>query len=226
MSKDTPTKTRLTAAAEPARDRRPQGVDVSRYQPNVDWKKLAASKIAFAFIKASDGGTSRDKMFVRHRQDARNAGIPAGPYHFFRPKTKVSLQVSNFGQAVGALLKGELPPVVDLENPDLWKGIPAREAADMAVEMLVGVERQFGVNPIIYSGRYFVRDNLGSDPRLAAYPLWLAAYRKTEPPVPAPFRRWTFWQYSETGSVPGVPGNVDRDLFNGTMSQLRKFVIS
>jgi len=85
------------------------------------------------------------------------------------------------------------------------------------------VEKKLGMPGIIYAGNFFVTGVLGSDPRLAqsGRTLWLARYRKTVPPAPRPFAKWTFWQFSKTGSWPGVNVAVDLDIFSGSAAELQ-----
>ncbi len=208
----------------PSADSRPQGIDLSHFQSNVDWAKIKQGGIAFAFFKATEGRTFRDKKFSSHRNGAKSVGIPAGAYHFFRPKTDVGAQIDNFIATVKSVEKGELPPVLDIEAPDLWSGLSKKKAADMVIRACELLREKLGVDPIIYANRTFVNDVLGNDERLKAYPLWLASYRTDEPPVPKPFARYTFWQYTDTGIVRGVPGNCDRNLFNGSAAQQNRFV--
>lgn len=201
---------------------RPQGIDVSHHNGSIDWKKVKASGVEFVFIKASEGGTYQDPTFKRNWQAAKAAGLLRGAYHFFRPGVSVAKQVANFTAAVGNLEPGDLPPVLDVENPVLWEGLSPKTSADMSIAWMDAVEKQVGLKPIVYAGFYFIRDTLGADSRLAAYPLWLAQYRKNDPNVPKPYSTWTFWQYTESGRCDGITGNVDRNYFNGSSADLQK----
>src|SRR4051794_26156909 len=89
------------------------GVDVSGYQPVVDWEKAAASGIAFAFIKATEGTTLIDRAFASHWTKAKAANVLRGAYHFFRPKVDAEAQAAHFLEQLGD--PGELPPVLDVE---------------------------------------------------------------------------------------------------------------
>ena len=75
-----------------------------------------------------------------------------------------------------------------------------------------------GRAPIIYTGFYFWRDSAGNGDNLGC-PLWLAAYN-TNPLIPAAWSTYTLWQYSSTGSVSGISGNVDLDAFTGSKTAL------
>lgn len=202
------------------------GIDVSRYQgPNIDWSKVAAAGYKFAILKCSDGSTGKDRTFAINRKRAAEAGLIVGSYHFYRPKRGVKAQIRNFLDTLGELKKGELAPVGDFEQHELWAGISKKAAADMAVEWLTSVQEATGVNPFYYSSFAFPKDVMGADKRLAGFPLWLARYRRKEDPAaPAPWRTWTLWQYGDTGSVPGVTGPCDQNLFfSSRRSTLLKF---
>lgn len=198
------------------------GIDVSHHQKTVDWTKVRQAGYEFAFFKATEGGDYIDAQFRTNWGAARRAGMLRGAYHFFRPKTAVSTQVDNFVRAVGAITSGDLPPVLDIEDPSLWTGIDKKRAVAMVLEWLTAVESRLGIKPIVYLSPSFARQILEVDNRLVAYPLWIAHYTAAAAPtVPSPWTRWTFWQYSETGTVPGIENKeVDMNRFNGTRAQL------
>jgi lysozyme len=201
---------------------RPKGIDISHHNNKVDFAKVKAAGNEFVFIKATEGGTYQDPNFSENWDGAKQAGLLRGAYHFFRPKTKVSDQVDNFVNTVQAINVGDLYPVIDVEQPELWKGISAKKAADMVIEWITAVERRLGTSCIVYGGYSFIQDILGADARLAQYPLWLAQYRTSEPNTPKPYKTWDIWQYSETGTTDGIVGAVDLNVFNGSSAQLTK----
>jgi lysozyme len=144
-----------------------------------------------------------------------------GAYHFFRPKSDATAQALHFVRTVGSLRNRELPPVIDIEDNRLWEGITSDAAMKMVQRFCDVVRRDLGVEPIIYCSPSFVRDVLKHNAALAHFVLWLAHYTQAQQPnVPAPWTRWTFWQHSETGRVPGVSTNCDLNRFNGTPEQL------
>lgn len=206
------------------------GIDVSHHQDSIDWTKVRAAGHRFAFIKATEGATVTDALFATNWKAARDAGLRTGAYHFFHPQTDVAKQVENFLAAVGSRRSGDLPPVLDLEVPsewivapefDQWSKVPASERVPRVLAWLKAVEARLGVRPIIYLSPSFANDILANDARLAAYDLWIAHYTSaSSPTVPKPWTTWLYWQFSETGTAPGIPGkSVDLDVFNGTMLQ-------
>ncbi len=198
------------------------GIDVSHYQGTIDWSKVAPN-VNFAFIKATEGSSLVDKNFKQNRTNAKLYGVPAGGYHFMRANAPLQAQIDNFLKAVGKLEPGELPPVLDVEIPEPWLKLSLKKRLELVHGWLKAVKKALGVDPIIYMSPSFAQV-LGNDPGLAAYPLWVAHYTKaTKPTVPKPFPFWTFWQYSDKGTVAGIQGAVDVNRFNGDKSQLDKF---
>lgn len=205
------------------------GIDVAHHEGIIDWKRVAAAGVKYAFLKASEASTFKDKRYKSNRAGCAANDIPSGGYHFFRPHAPVSNQVKNFVSMVGAMQEGELPPVLDLEVPESWRNLSLKQRLNITRAWLDGVENALGVKPIIYLSSSFVGDVLGSDKFLANYVLWLAHYTKAaNPRVPEPWKSsssWTFWQYSETGRVDGIKDDlVDLNRFNGNGEALAKLL--
>ncbi len=185
-----------------------RGIDVSDYQPNVNWQAVAKEGILFAFVKSTEGATLVSQTFARNWAGMKAAGIQRGAYHFFRPTSSVQGQIDLFLKTV-KLAVGDLPAVLDLETTG---ALNADELCDRATIWLEAVEKATLMRPIIYTYPGFW-DNLGTQ-RLADYPLWIAHYTSAEEPwVPGGWKTWTFWQYSDTSTVSGVSGNVDANIF-------------
>ncbi|TGU69877.1 lysozyme, partial [Mesorhizobium sp. M1C.F.Ca.ET.144.01.1.1] len=91
-----------------------RGIDVSHHQGQIDWQRVAADDVAFAIIKATEGGTHVDTEFATNLREARAAGLAVGAYHFFTFCRPGADQAKNF---IAAVPRGEalLPPVVDIE---------------------------------------------------------------------------------------------------------------
>ncbi|MDR3612758.1 MAG: GH25 family lysozyme [Candidatus Obscuribacterales bacterium] len=202
------------------------GADFSEFQAKIDWTKIAAQKLDFCFLRASHGAVA-DIMFASHRQNAALIKLRAGFYHFFNPTVSVAAQLKVFLQTVGVLIDTDLPPVVDLESPALYAKIPLKNRLPLIMSFVQGVEKALGVKPIIYCSRNFVAETLagpGIDTSvLGLYGLWLAEYGVPvgqAPTLPATWSRWAFYQYTDTGSLDGITGHVDRDYFQGTLAEL------
>ncbi|MFO0758111.1 MAG: GH25 family lysozyme [Byssovorax sp.] len=192
-----------------------QGIDVSYYQPNINWTKVANSGRKFAIARVSDGFFN-DPDFEVNWAGIKAAGMIRGTYQFFRPGKDAAAQADLVIQKVGVLGPGDLPVTLDVEATD------GQSAATIAAKIHTWVDKVTagtGKKPIIYTGKYFWNDNVVTAD-FADYPLWIAAYGPPCPDTPIPWHAWAMWQYSSTGSVPGISGDCDLDVFNGTLDDL------
>lgn len=198
------------------------GIDVSHYQPTVDWESVKTS-VSFVFVKATDSTGVVDSHFTSHWSGAKKVGLPRGAYHFFHPKYDVDKQVANFTQHLKSD-PGELHPVVDVEEfKDEYQSFTCDQLATMLQRFSQGVEKALGRKPMIYTNHQTWQMSFCDHPYFVDHPLWLAQYTShpTEPKLPPGWKRWSFWQYSESGKVPGVPGAVDQSYFNGSVQDLK-----
>jgi lysozyme len=193
-----------------------KGVDVSHYNGVIDWKKVKEAGYQFAFLKATEGVDLVDETFAANRRGAREAGLSVGYYHFFRPNDSVDAQVTFFIRTIGRLELDALRPVLDVEDPRIWRHYTVQQRVAMIVDWCQKVKKSLGVTPMIYASPKFVEEILESAPELAAYDLWIANYNVPEPNVPKPWTKWIFWQNNDKGTVPGINGEVDMNLFNGS----------
>ena len=197
------------------------GIDVSYYQGVIDWNAVRNAGIKFAFVRVSDGNAFSDPKFTANWNGARQAGIIRGAYQFFRPNQNVTAQADKMIAAIGTYEPGDLPPVVDVEATG---GLSATAIQSRLRTWVDRVKNALGVTPIIYTGKYFWRDEVGAPASFAPNPLWIAQYTSLCPDIPGPWQRWTFWQYTDSGHVAGISGNVDMNRFNGSLSDLQVFV--
>jgi len=206
------------------------GIDVSHHQGSVNWHRVAEAGVSFAFAKATEGNSFSDPGFAANWSGMKDAGIMRGAYHFFRPARPVDAQVDNFVQAVGEIGESDLPPVLDLEEAptphgDEWEDVPSDQRVPLIVSWLDAVENKLGRRPLIYTRRGFVSLELPDPAPLASSLLWIAHYTiKPTPDFPKIWSKWTFWQFSESGSVDGISGPVDLDRFNGSPADLTSLI--
>lgn len=186
------------------------GIDVSYYQDTIDWKQVRRAGVRFAFIRVSDGTTVPDSLFAQNWGAARRAGVLRGAYQYFRPDQSATAQADLVIAAVKRD-RGELPPVIDVETDG------GKRPAELAAGIRAWVERvrtELRVEPIVYTGPDFWRERVGGAD-LTSQPLWLAHYTPSCPTIPSPWMRWTFWQHTDRGAVPGIDKPVDLNLFAG-----------
>jgi GH25 family lysozyme M1 (1,4-beta-N-acetylmuramidase) len=193
------------------------GIDVSYYQETIDWDRVAAAGTEYAFIRVSDGMNFVDTKFQRNWAEAKRVGVRRAAYQYFRPHHSAIAQANLLLERMGTLEQGDLPPVIDVESDS---GLSKSVVAGRVKQWVDHVQAATGVRPILYTGPYFWRDQVGSPEWAVGYPLWVAHYTNGCPLTPAPWSSWSFHQFTDRGHVDGVPGNVDRNRFNGTVAQL------
>jgi lysozyme len=198
------------------------GVDVSRWQGNIDWQTLKSQGANFVYIKATDGGDHLDPMFKKNWRAAERAGLKRGAYHFFYWCRLASEQADWFIRNVPRV-EGALPPVIDVE----WNGqssckrrLSRTKVLDKMKVFMDRLEAHYGQRPIIYTAPDFYRDNLRG--AFENYPFWLRAVAR-HPSKIYPGRNFVFWQYSGSGLSHGVKGRIDLNVFNGSEAQWRAF---
>ncbi|PTL83720.1 glycoside hydrolase family 25 protein [Vitiosangium sp. GDMCC 1.1324] len=195
-----------------------EGIDVSKWQREVNWQRVRAAGKQFAFARVSDGVNVHDAYFDNNWKEMGRLGLFRGVYQMFRASQDPQAQAELLIQKVGTLGPGDLPPVLDLELTD---GQPIATVLERALTWLKVVEEHLGHPPVIYTAHYFWKQ-LGNPEGFENYPLWVANYDVSKPRLPQGWSRWSFWQYSQSGHVPGVNGNVDLDRFSGTLSDLKE----
>ncbi len=200
-----------------------QGIDVARYQENVDFPKARAAGIHFVFMKATEGKDYIDPNFQANWIRARDAGMPRGAYHFMTWCSTAAEQAAWFVRNVPSD-PSALPPVLDLEwnNHSSCKVKPSKaDALEKIQVMLTAMEQHTGKLPIIYTDMNFHRDIL--EGVYLPNTFWLRS-TAAEPHERYKNRPWTFWQYTQTGVVPGVRGEVDRNVFYGNQNDWLMFL--
>jgi lysozyme len=199
------------------------GVDVSRWQGDINWNKLRSQGANFAYIKSTDGGDHIDPMFKKNWNNAGKAGLKRGAYHFFYWCRSGAEQAKWFIQNVPKS-PNALPPVIDVEYNHLsnCKKRPSTETVLKKMQSFMDiVEAHYGQRPVIYTAPDFYEDHLKG--QFTNYPFWLRSVA-SHPSERYPDRDWVFWQYSGTGLSHGVKGEIDLNVFNGDASSWRHWL--
>ncbi len=198
------------------------GIDISHYQGDIDWLELMQSRltdypIEFVFMKATEGGDHGDDTFARNFSEAGKHGFIRGAYHFFSPKTDPLKQADFFIRTV-KLAPGDLPPVLDVE---VTGKKTKKELQQNIKRWLDRVEAHYGVKPILYTSYKFKTRYL-DDSIFNTYPYWIAHYYVDSVKYEG---KWHFWQHSDVGTVPGIDEDVDLNVFNGSLEELKRMTI-
>ncbi len=192
-----------------------RAIDISGWQPNVDWHAVHDAGVGYAFIKASEGKTFVDPTFREKRMQATAAGVRIGAYDFARPGSKSSDVIADATAEARHFLRtaqirsGDLAPVLDLEDPN--QKLNPNDLALWVDTWLTTVEQATGVKPLVYTSPSYwnehVNDTRGISQR---FPLWLAHWDTKSPRNPKGWQSWQAWQSGVT-TIPGIPGKVDED---------------
>jgi lysozyme len=194
----------------------PWGMDVSHWQGTINWDTVAAAGITFSFVKATEGTTYRDPRYDFNYAEMARVGIFRGAYHFGRPGTSAVTQADFFVDTANPG-SGDLLLCLDLEVTD--NKTPA-QVWSWTQAFVAEVQNRTGFPPFIYTSPYFWTSRVGNPTDNLGCPLWIAHWNVSWPTVPRAWADWTFWQYADNGSVPGISGAVDQDTFNGAYSDL------
>jgi lysozyme len=200
------------------------GIDVSRFQSDIDWSRATASGVSFAFLKATEGGDHLDPSFESHWRAAHQAGIPRGAYHFYYFCRPAGEQAAWFIRNVPKE-PGALPPVLDMEwnhlSPTCRLRPPPETVRSEAAVFLSALTRHYGQRPLIYTTvDFWERNEMW---RLRGYEFWVRSV-SAHPSDRYEGHPWTFWQYTGTGVVPGVGGKVDINAFAGGAGEWTSWV--
>jgi lysozyme len=214
----TPTRTEPLVTPPPGEPA--SGIDTSSYQHvgrhRIDWVAVRRSGVSFALIKATEGTGHDDPWFERDWKAAAAVGLYRGAYHYARPADgSAAGDAGHFLDVVGSLDgKEDLPPVLDLEEDG---GLGTDALIAWVAEWTDTVAARTGRRPTIYTGPHFWADHMGGTERFGDSPLWYAHHTDAADPGPVfgGWTTWTLWQWSDSGSVPGISVVVDLDRLQG-----------
>lgn len=185
-----------------------KGIDVSRYQGNIDWQRVARDHHAeYAYIKVSENAGLIDPRYSDNVREARRAKVPIGSYHFYSPSASPSVQLMNMKRAMPNLKLQDLVPMIDVEVRGRGNH---KSFIENLRQFLRGVEREYGVKPIIYTGTHFYNKYLAG--HFDDYMFMVARYGD-EPPCLDGDPKLVIWQYSDCGRVSGINCHVDLSTF-------------
>ena len=185
------------------------GIDLSHYQGNVFWETVGDnSKMAYVYLKATEGGTNVDSKYKQNIDLAHRYGLKVGSYHFYRARIPQKTQLENF-MAQCRPGDQDLLPMIDVETK---RGLETEEFCDSLFKFLHLVEKAYRQKPLIYTGANFYDHYLLG--KLDSYKLMIAQYTKREP-VLKDGRDFEMWQYTGKGKLNGINGYVDKSRFMG-----------
>ncbi|MBQ7691707.1 MAG: hypothetical protein IJT30_11035 [Muribaculaceae bacterium] len=215
------------------------GIDLSHHQKDkaIDWNNLAlfcdrngnvfsnapSSKrymqpVFFAYMKATEGATTKDATFSAKMLEAERHGIVKGAYHYLHLNVSIDDQLKNFLETA-TWTPGDMPPALDVEEEQEIRDYGTDALQSMALKWLETVEKKMGVRPVIYT-REPIRNRYFNDSRFKKYQFWIARYNTKGPDN----FDWQIWQKSDNGRVNGYKKAVDINLFKGDYGSFKKFL--
>lgn len=191
-----------------------RGIDVSKWQGNIDWSMVASAGIDFVIIRVGNRGSTtgvliEDPYFKKNMEGAIAAGIKVGVYLYSQAITEAeAVEEASMALSLVKDYKLQLPIYFDTEK------ISGGRANNLSVAERTAITKAFcetirnaGYMPGIYSNYYWLRDQLNMS-ELERYSVWVAHYSgKCGYPG-----KYDMWQYTSSGSVPGIKGNVDMNI--------------
>jgi GH25 family lysozyme M1 (1,4-beta-N-acetylmuramidase) len=196
------------------------GIDISSWQPHVNWKTVTADHLKFAYIKATEGTYYRSPDFARQRKGARAAGVVTGAYHFAVPSSSGgAAQARYFAAHGGGWKAGALPGVLDIETNPYGR----RACYGLSHAAMTGWIRAFvrtyhartGWWPVINTfTRWWNRCTGHSTAFAAKDALWINAHRAAAAPLPAGWTSYTVWQWAQSGTYPADQDVIPARLFS------------
>lgn len=206
-----------------------QGVDVSHFEGDIDWQKLANAPLRFAYMKASEGSSFKDDKFEKNWYNAREAGLIPGAYHVFsfcQPAMKqfdlINRVVPKDGPSMPIAIDIEWVHGPAIHGEESCKDIPTIRKSLRELEQLL--RSTYGKKPILHGFTSTFADLIDQDFSNA---IWLQDFRKIRDqsgPALLGNNAWSIWQYTSKAIIPGISSPADVNAFFGTKADFEKFV--
>jgi len=188
------------------------GIDVSKYQPSINWSSVKASGINYVIIRCGYRGSStgvlvEDPYFKSHIKGAKSAGLKVGIYFF---TTAISeAEAVEEASMVAYLCSGygiDYPVFIDCESSGRagYNSMSASQRTAI-IKAFCNTVRSAGYTPGVYANKTWLTEKMNAG-ELSGYKIWLAQYNSAGPTYSG---RYDLWQYTSKGSVNGISGYVD-----------------
>lgn len=198
-----------------------KGIDVSQYQGDISWKRVANDGIHFAFVRAS-AGLATDKKFKVNAQGAHNNGIPVGAYHYatFSNTADAQKQANYFVKLLKSV-QITYPVVLDLEQNQATARVSKSKLTAAGIAFM-DIVKKAGYKVMLYSNENFFITHIDAKTvQSKGYDLWVANYN--EQPAKVPHK---IWQHTSYGQVDGISTRVDINIAYQNMSGGRKVSVN
>lgn len=186
-----------------------RGIDVSKWQGNINWKKVSVSGVDFVMIRSSFGSEHTDEMLDKNVKGCEEYGIPYGFYHYTYATTPA--EARREAKYFLKQIKGynpEYPIVLDIEE-SFYKEMSRKQVTDIIVAFMEVVENA-GYYGMVYNSPNFIKACI-NEKTLKKYDIWIACWGDEDRLAALYDGHYGIWQYSSTGRVNGINGDVDLD---------------
>lgn len=200
-----------------------KGVDVSHHNGNVDWKLLKNEGVSFAYMKSTEGVSHNDRTYIKNYELVKLADIKVGTYHFYTFGLDGSMQAEHFirHSFVGS---SDLIPAIDVEHSPVNKYSNDKKYIQKVIDELVKLENElynyYGVRPVIYTNKdcykLYIKDDFPKNL------IWMSDLHN-EPDKND--YNWIIWQFSHTGNIPGVNGDIDLNYFRYSFRKFNELLM-
>lgn len=201
-----------------------RGMDVSRWQGNVAWSTAWANGARFAYVKATESTNYTNPYFAQQYNGSYGVGMVRGAYHFALPDRSSGVAQADWFVNHGGGWSSDgrtLPPLLDIEYNPYGATCYGLTPSAMGLWLQAFSDRvklRTGRFPAIYTTTDWWNRCTGSNPGFGQNPLFIARYSSTVGTLPASWRGYAFWQWSDKGVLPG-----DQDVYNGSVTTLKTF---
>ena len=196
-------------AIEPQSSEIYEGIDVSRWQGNINFEQVANSGIQIVYIKATEGTTYVSPTFEKSYLNAKENGLKIGFYHYVTARTEEEAKAE--AQFFASKIQGkevDCKLAMDFEE---FGNLNNNEINAIGLAFIKRLQELTQKPVIVYSNSYTARTVWNGE--ILNYPLWVAEYGVSKPRDNGKWSKYVGWQYTDTGKVNGIRGNVDRDKF-------------
>jgi GH25 family lysozyme M1 (1,4-beta-N-acetylmuramidase) len=186
-----------------------EGIDVSVYQGAIDWEAAKADGVEFAIIRAGYGkyASQKDKYFDTNMKNAQAAGLPCGAYWFsYAVTVEDAIKEADAFYEVIKDYQFEYPVSFDMEAEKQTK--LTKDEVSAIIDAFCSRMESYGYYVSLYSYASFLNNKV-TDDIFEKYDIWVAHYNTTKPSFD---KKYGLWQYSSTGKIDGITGNVDLDF--------------
>ncbi len=200
-----------------------RGVDVSRHNGKVDWTQLKNEGITFAYIKSTEGASHIDKKYGDNYTAAKQTEVKVGAYHFYTYGMDGVMQAKHFIRNTTIDSK-DLKPAIDVEHSPVNKYSNDKKYIQLVIDELINLERElhdyYGVRPLIYTNKDCYK--LYIEKHFPENKIWMSdLYSKPQ----IKNDNWIIWQFSHSGNIDGIKGDIDLNYFRYSFRQLDLLLI-